>query len=224
MGRTHGLTAVLAIGLLMACGDDGDSGPGGNDQAIGNADCSDPAANPYAEIECVTSFMGDCFLPTGACSGVVDTVSLGKTTLEWESGESVEATPFYDFSGIDFNDPSSAADAARKNSGADVVINGKGGNTCATGMSRLEQTTPEGKSCASYTVYRNNSGQTLTYCFDEGGNGTVTCSSNGMSYEVKGGDKASNCQSGSTAAGQCDIEVKMANPGDFMAGLPGLSQ
>lgn len=212
---------MLAVGVVVGCGDDGESGSNGSNQAIGNADCSDPSANPYAEIACVTSFMGDCFQPSGSCSGVVDTLSLGKTTLDWESGDSVEATPFYDFSGIDYSNPEAAAEAARKSSGADVVITGKGGSTCATGTSRLEQTGADGKACASHTVYRNQNGQTLTYCFDASGNGTVTCSSNGMSYQVKGGDKASNCQSGSTASGQCDIEVKMANPGDFTAGLPG---
>lgn len=200
---------MIALGLSMAtgCGDE-DKGKGGSDQAIGNADCSDPGENPYAEIECVTSFMGACFAPSGMCSGVVDTLSLGKTTLTWESGDVVEATPYYDVSGIDFNDPQAAADAISKSSGADVVIRGAGGS-CATGKTRMKQTDASGKTCASQTVYTNNQGQTLTYCFDEAGNGTVACSSNGMTYEVKGGDRASNCQSGSTAQGQCEIEVKM---------------
>jgi hypothetical protein len=212
--------ACLALLLCGACGDDGDKS-NGSTSAIGNADCADPKENPYAEIACVTEFMGSCFMPAGACMGVVDTVSLGETTLTWESGDEVQATPYYDFAGIDFTDPEAAADAVKRSSGSDVTIKGANGGSCATGRSRLDQTGPDGKLCASHTVYTNNAGQTLTYCFDEGGSGTVTCSSNGMSYPIKNGNEASNCQSGSTASGQCEIEVTMPSQQNFGPQFPG---
>ena len=218
--QVRGVLIMVGLSLAGACGDDGGGAPGGGDQTIGNADCSDPKQNPYTEIACVTSFMGACFAPSGSCAGVVDTASLGKTTLTWDSGDVVEATPFYDLSGVDFTDPTAAADAVGKSSGADVVIRGSNGSTCATGTSRRDQAGPNGQTCASHTVYTNSVGQTLTYCFDESGKGTVTCSENGMSYEVAGGDRASNCQSGSTAQGQCEVEVKMPSGGFGPGQLP----
>jgi hypothetical protein len=204
MKSWHG--CVLGIALL-ACGED-DGDVGNQQSAIGNADCSDPKQNPYAEIACVQQFLGTCFAPTGMCEGVVDVASLGKTTLQWDSGHRVEATPFYDLSSIDFTNPQQSQDALKKSAGSDVVIKGASGNSCATGRSRLDQPGPAGKLCASHTVYTNSAGQKLTYCFDDEGNGSVTCSSNGMSYDVKGGEDSSNCQTGSQAAGGCTIEVK----------------
>ncbi len=222
LGSRSWLSGACVLALVSgACGDDGDKGSSGSESAIGNADCSDPKENPYAEIACVTDFLGACFMPSGACMGVVDTASLGKTTLTWESGEVVEATPYYDFGTIDFTDPNAAAEAIRRSAGSDVVIRGASGGSCAQGRSRLDQTGPDGKPCASHTVYTNSAGQTLTYCFDESGDGTVTCSANGTSYPIKGGNKASNCQSGSTASGQCEIEVKQPTQQTGGAQIPG---
>jgi hypothetical protein len=210
----------MASLIVIACGDDGGASSG-QQSALGNADCSDPKQNPYAEIACVTQFLGSCFAPMGECTGVVDVANMGKTTLDWTSGHRVEATPYYDLSKVDFTNPQAAADAIRSSSGSDVAIKGASGNSCATGRSRLDQTGPKGQPCASHTVYTNGAGQTLTYCFDDSGKGTVTCSSNGMTYDVKGGDGSSNCQSGSTASGSCEIEVKQP-PGPGGVSLPGL--
>jgi hypothetical protein len=225
MLHRHGasvLAGLSLVALLSACGDDGDKS-GGQEQAIGNADCSDPGQNPYAEIECVNTFMGDCFVPTGMCMGVVSQAELGKTTLTWESGHTVVADPYFSLDGVDFSDPQAAAAALQESSGADITITGANGVSCASGTERMKQMTADGTMCEALTIYTNSSGQTLTYCFDASGNGTVSCSSNGMTYDVSGGKEASNCQSGSQATGQCTVEVEELDTSSLPNGatLPG---
>src|SRR4051812_2682256 len=123
MTQRRGVSSAACFALMAlmgACGDDGNDSSG-QQQAIDNADCSDPGQNPYAEIACVTDFMGACFVPTGMCTGVVKTSELGKTTLTWTSGHSIEAEPFIDFA-FDPANPTVSVENATKSSGADILI------------------------------------------------------------------------------------------------------
>lgn len=183
------LTLALFAGLLLAaCGDkedestDGTGGTGGTGGTAAAVDCSDSSENPLAGT-CVEDFWAGCFDPEGACDGVVDVT--GNTTLEWESGATVETTLNYT------SDP--------LNPTAITTVTGSDGTVCATGESQNNA-----GGCASLTVYtRSSDGATQEYCSQTDRSVTVMCD-DGTTVDASG-SAAQQCQYGD--AEPCDIET-----------------
>jgi hypothetical protein len=140
--------------MVLFVGCSGDKTDDTTDPAPVEADCSDPAYNPWAGT-CVETFNADCWDPTGTCDGTIELT--GSTSLVWENGAAVEVS--IDFSGGDPFNPGALTD-----------IIASDGTICSSGVSRNNE-----EGCASRTVYTRADNATLTICIQADQSMTVTC-------------------------------------------------
>lgn len=160
--------------LFVACSGDSEEKTSTTEPV--EADCSNPAYNPWAG-SCVETFNADCWDPEGACEGTVELT--GSTTLVWDNGAAVEVS--LDFASDPFNP------------GAITDLVASDGTVCATGESRNNEL-----DCASRTVYvRTSDNAEMVFCIQADGAMDVTCPDGSVvSATAEESEGANACQYG----------------------------